>query len=107
MTASGQATAGGHCALAAAGDGVANGPAVSVIGDLGGGPTDGFDGFRGENGAGEEREKDSLPIPGGVDGVEGFEVGFSDGGFVEEEFGGAGEDPSFVAVAINAGQLGE
>jgi len=78
-----------------------------VVGDLGGGRIDGFEGFRGEDGTGEESEEDSLPIAGGVDGVEGYKGGIADGGFVDEEFGGAGEDAGFVTGGIDASQLGE
>ena len=87
-------TAGGHDALAAGFYGLANVPAVSIVRDLGGGPTDGFDGFPGEHGAGEESQEDSLAIAGGVDGVEGYKVRIADRAFVEKEFGGAGEDAS-------------
>ena len=93
--------------LSPTGDRLSDSLSVSVVRDLGSGPSDGFDGFRGKDGSGEEREEDSLSISGGVDGVERGEVGITDSGFVDEEFGGAGEDAGFVAIAVDAGNLGE
>ncbi len=48
-----------------------------------------------------------MPISRGVDEVEVGEAGFANGGFVDEEFGCAGEDSGFVAIAVGAGELGK